>query len=50
MSGKHDVRTAPIRAVAFAKKHKEFVVVSKLELLSHHIEFIAGLMNRKSSS
>ncbi|WP_114946146.1 recombinase family protein [Microvirga calopogonii] len=47
MSGKHDDRPELLKALAYARKHKAWIVTSKLDRLSRDVEFIAGLMNRK---
>jgi len=43
-SGRFDDRPELLKAMAFAKKHKAFVVVSKLDRLSRDVHFISGLM------
>jgi DNA invertase Pin-like site-specific DNA recombinase len=45
-SGGDNDRPALAQAMAYAKKNKAWIVVSKLDRLSRDVEFIAGLMNK----
>lgn len=49
LSGGDDDRPELAKAMAHARKHGAWVVVSKLDRLSRRVEFISALMNRKGA-